>query len=338
MPNEAQKSGGGAPDNGGEGDPSDDAVERPTAAPPFDPEEFAREFARASPAKGTAVRPMAPTLNDPAELEEARQRSMLSEGQRLMTPSGALSLANARIPSNLPPRKESDPRLSPIEQEWVELEMRTRPPPAITTLDSSDLVDAPDDAKTAPPPEEEFATRPPPADVALLEALTRGEEAPPTRRVDSRKQAAVPASLLVSEAPKAPPVAEPRAPVESPVTVQEMNDRISLGDYSGALGIAEKLLAIDPNDRAASQCAENCRNVLRQMYATRIGPLDRVPTVMVARDQLRWLSIDHRAGFVLSLIDGVSSLEMILDVSGMPELDALRILCELAQQRIIAFR
>jgi pyrroline-5-carboxylate reductase len=28
---------------------------------------------------------------------------------------------------------------------------------------------------------------------------------------------------------------------------------------------------------------------------------------MVARDQLRWLSIDHRAGFVLSLVDGVSS-------------------------------
>jgi len=74
------------------------------------------------------------------------------------------------------------------------------------------------------------------------------------------------------------------------------------------------------------------------MYTARIGPLDRVPLVMVPRDQLRWLSIDHRAGFVLSRVDGVSSLEMILDVSGMPELDSLRILCELAQQRIISFR
>ena len=59
---------------------------------------------------------------------------------------------------------------------------------------------------------------------------------------------------------------------------------------------------------------------------------------MVPRHQLRWLSIDHRAGFVLSLVDGVSSLEMILDVSGMPTLDALRILYELMQQRIISFR
>src|SRR5258707_916396 len=82
-------------------------------------------------------------------------------------------------------------------------------------------------------------------------------------------------------------------------------------------------------DDAAVACAENCRNILRQMYAARIGPLDRIPVVMVARDQLRWLSIDHKAGFVLSLIDGVSNLEMIIDVSGMPQLETMRILSEL---------
>jgi hypothetical protein len=88
----------------------------------------------------------------------------------------------------------------------------------------------------------------------------------------------------------------------------------------------------------AIECAEECRTTLQQMYTARIGPMDRVPVVMVPREQLRWLSIDHRAGFLLSHIDGVSSLEMILDVSGMPTLDALKILCELAQQRVISFR
>jgi hypothetical protein len=125
---------------------------------------------------------------------------------------------------------------------------------------------------------------------------------------------------------------------DGPPSEQEMNDRVSLGDYSGALAIAEKLLETDPKNRAVNECAENCRNVLRQMYTARIGPLEKVPIVMVPRDQLRWLSIDHKAGFVLSLVDGVSSVEMILDVSGMQELDALRILSELAQQRIISFR
>jgi hypothetical protein len=40
----------------------------------------------------------------------------------------------------------------------------------------------------------------------------------------------------------------------------------------------------------------------------------------------------------LSHIDGSCSLEQILDVSGMPTLDALRILFELVQQRVISFR
>jgi hypothetical protein len=117
-----------------------------------------------------------------------------------------------------------------------------------------------------------------------------------------------------------------------------MRDRFSLGDYTGALAIAETVLGTDATNAEANRCADECRAKLIQMYAARVGPLDRVPVVTVAREQLRWLSIDHRAGFLLSHIDGVSSLEMILDVSGMPLLDALKILAELSQQRVISFR
>jgi hypothetical protein len=146
-----------------------------------------------------------------------------------------------------------------------------------------------------------------------------------------QQQALIDATAL--EAPK-----PPEAPPPGPPTEREMNDRVAVGDFSGALAIAEQLLALNPKNRAANECADSCRETLKKMYLARIGPLDRVPAVTVARDQLRWLSIDHRAGFVLSLIDGVSTVEMILDVTGMPELDALRILSELVQQRIISFR
>jgi hypothetical protein len=118
----------------------------------------------------------------------------------------------------------------------------------------------------------------------------------------------------------------------------DMRDRFSLGDYTGALAIAEAILTQDATSPEANRCADECRAKLIQMYTARVGPLDRVPVVLVAREQLRWLSIDHRAGFLLSHIDGVSSLEMILDVSGMPLLDALKILAELSQQRVISFR
>ena len=53
-------------------------------------------------------------------------------------------------------------------------------------------------------------------------------------------------------------------------------------------------------------------------------------------EQVRWLSLDHRAGFILSCVDGYSSIEEILDVSGMPQIDALRILHELLVQKVIS--
>jgi hypothetical protein len=117
-----------------------------------------------------------------------------------------------------------------------------------------------------------------------------------------------------------------------------MEDRFSMGDFSGAMEIAEELLARDPSHADAIECLERCRTALHDAYTTKLGPLDRVPLVAIPREQLRWLTIDHRAGFILSHVDGISNLEEIIDISGMPELDALRILSELAQQRIIAFR
>ncbi len=141
------------------------------------------------------------------------------------------------------------------------------------------------------------------------------------------------------EAPTAPVAPPPPASSSRDLDpVREMRERFSLGDYSGALVVAEELLAENPDDPEALKYFESCRQVLEQMYTARIGPLDRVPFVAVPQEQLRWLNLDHRAGFVLSHIDGHCSLEQILDVSGMPPLDALRILFELVQQRVISFR
>jgi hypothetical protein len=139
-------------------------------------------------------------------------------------------------------------------------------------------------------------------------------------------------------APPPPDAMEAMARERGGDPVVDMRDRHSLGDYTGALQIAERILHEDSTHSEALACAESCREVLVKMYSARIGPMSRVPIVVVAKNQLRWLSLDHRAGFVLSHIDGVSSLEMILDVSGMAPLDCLRILYELVQQRVISFR
>ncbi len=116
----------------------------------------------------------------------------------------------------------------------------------------------------------------------------------------------------------------------------DMRDRFALGDYSGALVAAEAILSAEPTEGEASRIAGLCRDKLQQMYAAKLGSLSSVPRVVLPPDQIRWLSLDHRAGFILSCIDGCSSIEELLDVSGMAPVDALRVLYDLQQQHVIA--
>lgn len=117
--------------------------------------------------------------------------------------------------------------------------------------------------------------------------------------------------------------------------IDRVHDRFVVGDYSGALVLAEGVLAEQPGHPEATKYAESCREMLRQMYLSRLGDGAHVPRVVMGADQLRWLTLDHRAGFLLSCIDGSSSVDEILDVSGMASLDALRILHELLQEGVI---
>lgn len=292
MPDEPDKPGGKTE---AERALEDEENERPTVSPPFDPIAFARDLLKPSTA------PNAEDLSADAHTRVTpprgvdQQAAAASRPSRKKTPTSTISLANARIPSELPsarPTTKPEPRRSGVKEHdpWASLELETRPPPANGPFEDSRAAIA--------------------------------EHRPPDLNLD--------------EVGDDSDVGSFGAPAKS--RDREMNDRVELGDYSGALEIAEEILRGAPENIGAKAVAETCRTVLRQIYAARIGPLDRVPVVMVARDQLRWLSIDHKAGFVLSLVDGVSSVEMIIDVSGMPELDTLRILSELAQQRVIALR
>jgi hypothetical protein len=47
--------------------------------------------------------------------------------------------------------------------------------------------------------------------------------------------------------------------------------------------------------------------------------------------------LDHKAGFLVSLLDGVSTVEMITDVAGMPRDEALAALQALYLRRLIRF-
>ena len=131
------------------------------------------------------------------------------------------------------------------------------------------------------------------------------------------------------------PFSAPQTVPDDPA-IKEMKDRYAMGDFTGALVIAEGILEVNPEDLDAPRYAQSCRDVLTQMYSARLGSLDQCVRMAVPSDQIRWLTLDHRAGFLLSLIDGGSTVDQILDISGMPRLDALRIMYQLLDQRVIA--
>jgi hypothetical protein len=118
-------------------------------------------------------------------------------------------------------------------------------------------------------------------------------------------------------------------------TMAEVRDRFDVGDFSGALEFVTKILEEEPEHVDALLYAEHCRDVLKQMYISNLGGLRKVPQIAVSPEQLRWLALDHRAGFLLSQLDGHSTFEELLDVCGMPAFEAIRLLVQLLQQNVI---
>lgn len=183
---------------------------------------------------------------------------------------------------------------------------------------------------TAPPPrgfdpEESkgshaVALRPPPA---LFEGI------------DAHEATGMELDLASELPPPPPPPVQFSTPTQPPRSHQLMKDRFAMGDFSGSLDVAEQILNRSPQDPEARSLADKCREVLLDMYSSRISGLEKVPHIAMSADQIRWLSLDHRAGFLLSMIDGISSIDDLLDVSGMQRLDALRILCSLLDQKVI---
>ncbi|APR75079.1 TPR domain protein [Minicystis rosea] len=117
--------------------------------------------------------------------------------------------------------------------------------------------------------------------------------------------------------------------------VREMQQRFEAKNYGGALVLAESVLISDPDHTGAKRTADSCRELLGEKYLGSLGGRRSVPRVAMPPEEMRFLSLDHRAGFLLSFIDGSMSVEEVLDVSSMPELEALRIMFELRQQGVI---
>lgn len=66
-----------------------------------------------------------------------------------------------------------------------------------------------------------------------------------------------------------------------------------------------------------------------------IPDLNAMPQVKLSPDQISWQEFDHRAGFFTGEVDGNTSYEDLIMISGMPRDQALKILTQLVQSGVI---
>jgi len=114
-----------------------------------------------------------------------------------------------------------------------------------------------------------------------------------------------------------------------------LKEFLNLDDFTGALAVADELLQRDSGHELALVARARCRDVLKGMYESKIGDLLGVPRVLVPPEQVIWLDLDHRSGFILAQVDGVSTYDELMELSGMDRLEALRIISQLVQKGVI---
>jgi hypothetical protein len=61
------------------------------------------------------------------------------------------------------------------------------------------------------------------------------------------------------------------------------------------------------------------------------------PLCVMTAEALKQLPLDHRAGFLLSLMDGSTDLDVVVEIAGMARSEVLRIVRELFEAGVIQF-
>jgi hypothetical protein len=119
-----------------------------------------------------------------------------------------------------------------------------------------------------------------------------------------------------------------RATVPPPIPMGELVTRLM--GQGGAPDV--ELREMSPGE-AASLVIE-----ISDAYLAQLGSRSGVPTLLKTAAQVCHMPLDHLAGFMMSLIDGTTTVEDILALSSMAEIDALRLLCDLRDLGLIDVR
>ncbi len=140
--------------------------------------------------------------------------------------------------------------------------------------------------------------------------------------------------LVPEQVEPAPEPARPASDVD--VWMQGARELHALGDFSGSLEMIEKILKVDPSHPEAREYLQQNEATLIAMYESKLGSMGRIPRLAIKPEEVLWLNLDHRAGFLLAQVDGAVNFEDLFALSGLPRLDTARILATLLHEGVIS--
>lgn len=119
--------------------------------------------------------------------------------------------------------------------------------------------------------------------------------------------------------------------------VLEIRERYEAGDHRAALRMAETILQENPGHLAALGYAESSRQMLRQKYLARVGDMNAVPRIKHVAIELARVGVDGRDMRILDAIDGVLTIEEIVNFTSSATLDVLRVINDLVVDGLVEF-
>jgi hypothetical protein len=326
------------------GEPMPDPAERPPTV------EETTGFTRFGPAPTPAPRPIidielpmpSPPVRDvrataPTEPPPSLEAELRATGELTRAAQVAIGAAQtAEIPAEL---RAPGPVRAPRPSEGLDLDdRRTRDLDRATGERMLAVVAATSvDPKAAT---RDLAIRPHPASASGELKLpppdgteqTRTDLAPPFGALDAR------AAQILDEIDHGASVDEPRDD-RTRRRITSLLDRATdwhrLGDIAKAVTAVDLALSEEPGSPLAQKLVHRNRDTIMTVFQAYLGDLQRAPALAQPLHELAAARINPRAAFLLSRIDGTLSVDEILDVSGMPRLEAYRHLCQLLLRGII---
>ena len=118
-------------------------------------------------------------------------------------------------------------------------------------------------------------------------------------------------------------------------SIQLADSRYRAGDYEGSITASLSALERSPDHPIALSLKASSERQLQDMPQRRVNQAGLRPRLQLSQNEVQWQVLTPKESFLLSLIDGRTTTEDIIDISTLAKDEVLEMLVKLIEQGLI---